>query len=169
MIQKNTGQEGQGDGRRDGLGQFRGLYFSPNRLEIRSPRHSHIEIVLGVLKSASEQLQSKLSNQENEKNKNRTFLGEIASPLITWAAVAATYASLFWGAIMLWTSGGFSYVESSKLTAQQYAQGLILEVDSKRVAELIPDKARKIACNAASLTHLQKPDWRRSSAQRRSA
>ena len=46
------------------------------------------------MSSASEQLQSKLSNQENEKKKNRTFLGEIASPLITWAAIAATYASL---------------------------------------------------------------------------
>ena len=88
------------------------FFLGANRLEIRSPRHSHIEIDHKykecVMSSASEQLQSKLSNQENEKNKNRTFLAEIASPLITWAAVAATYASLqseapntaAWGAIM---------------------------------------------------------------------
>lgn len=60
------------------------------------------------MSSASEQLQSKLSNQENEKKRNRIFLGEIAGPLITWTAIAATYASLqseapntaAWGAIM---------------------------------------------------------------------
>lgn len=61
------------------------------------------------MSSASEQLQSKLSNQENEKTRNRTFLREIAGPVITWTAIAATYASLqseapntaAWGAIML--------------------------------------------------------------------
>ena len=60
------------------------------------------------MSSASEQLQSKLFNQENEKKRNRVFLSEIAGPLITWAAIAATYASLqseaantsAWGAIM---------------------------------------------------------------------
>ena len=46
------------------------------------------------MSSASEQLQSKLSNQENEKKRNRTFWGEIAGPLITWTAIAVTYASL---------------------------------------------------------------------------
>lgn len=61
------------------------------------------------MSSASEQLQSKLSNQENEKKRNRAFLIEIAGPVITWTAIAATYASLqseapntaAWGAFML--------------------------------------------------------------------
>lgn len=60
------------------------------------------------MSSASEQLQSKLSHQENEKKRNRTFLSEIAGPFVTWIAIAATYASLqsetpsiaAWGAIM---------------------------------------------------------------------
>ena len=60
------------------------------------------------MSSASEQLQSKLCNQENEKKRNRTFLSEIAAPFVTWSAIAATYASLqsdapniaAWGAIM---------------------------------------------------------------------
>lgn len=60
------------------------------------------------MSSASEQLQFKLSDQENERKRNRVFLSEIAGPLITWAAIAATYASLqseapntaAWGAIM---------------------------------------------------------------------
>jgi hypothetical protein len=60
------------------------------------------------MSSASDQLQAKLSNQENEKKRNSTFLSEIAAPVITWSAIAATYASLqseasntaAWGAIM---------------------------------------------------------------------
>ena len=88
------------------------FFLGPNRLQRRSPRHSHIEIDHKnkecVMSSASEKLQSKLFNQENEKKRNRTFLGEIAGPLITWTAIAATYASLqseapntaAWGAIM---------------------------------------------------------------------
>ena len=60
------------------------------------------------MSSASEQLQSKLSDQENEKKRNRVFLNEIAGPFITWTAIAATYVSLqseapntaAWGAIM---------------------------------------------------------------------
>lgn len=43
---------------------------------------------------ASDKLQSKLSDYENEKNKSRLFFREIAGPLITWAAIAATYTSL---------------------------------------------------------------------------
>ena len=88
------------------------FFLGANRLERRSPRHSHIEIgdqyKECVMSSASEQLQSKLSNQENEKKRNRIFLSEIAGPFITWTAIAATYASLqsqvpntaAWGAIM---------------------------------------------------------------------
>ena len=60
------------------------------------------------MSSASEQLQSKLSNQENEKKRNRIFLGEFAGPVSTLTALAATYARLqseapntaAWGAIM---------------------------------------------------------------------
>ena len=60
------------------------------------------------MSSASDQLQAKLSNQENEKKRNSTFLIEIAASVITWTAIAATYASLqseasntaAWGAIM---------------------------------------------------------------------
>ena len=60
------------------------------------------------MSSASEQLQSKLSDHENEKKRNSAFLSEIAGPIITWTAIAATYASLqseapntaAWGAIM---------------------------------------------------------------------
>lgn len=60
------------------------------------------------MSSASEQLQSKLSDQEIEQKRNRVFLGEIMGPIITWTAIAATYASLqsetpstaAWGAIM---------------------------------------------------------------------
>ena len=60
------------------------------------------------MSSASDQLQAKLSNQENEKKRNSTFLSEIAASVITWTAIAATYASLqseasksaAWGAIM---------------------------------------------------------------------
>jgi purine-cytosine permease-like protein len=60
------------------------------------------------MSSASDQLQAKLSNQENEKKRNSIFLSEIAALVITWTAIAATYASLqseasntaAWGAIM---------------------------------------------------------------------
>ena len=94
-------------------GSFEACFFLvANTLERRSPRHSYIEIEQKykecVMSSASEQLQSKLSNQEIEKKRNRIFLSEIAGPLITWTAIAATYASLqsqapntaAWGAIM---------------------------------------------------------------------
>ena len=88
------------------------FFLGANRLKRRRLRRSHLEIDHKykecVMSSASEQLQSKLSNQENEKKRNRIFLGEIAGSLITWTAIAATYASLqsespntaAWGAIM---------------------------------------------------------------------
>ena len=58
--------------------------------------------------SAKEKLHAKLSDQEDEKRRNRGFMSEIAGPVITWIAIAATYASLqsetpntaAWSAIM---------------------------------------------------------------------
>lgn len=58
--------------------------------------------------SAKEKLQTRLSDQKNEKKSNRLFLIEIAGPVITLSAIAATYASLqsetpstaAWGTIM---------------------------------------------------------------------
>ena len=46
------------------------------------------------MSSAKEKLQTRLSDQKNEKKSNRLFLIEIAGPVITWSAIAATYASL---------------------------------------------------------------------------
>jgi len=60
------------------------------------------------MSSAKEKLQTRLSDQKNEKKNDRLFLSEIAGPVITWGAIAATYASLqtetpntaAWSAIM---------------------------------------------------------------------
>ena len=101
--------KGTRDRGREGPGQFWNLYFLSASI---GGRKGHIgkdqNYEECVMSSASEQLQSKLSDQENEKKRNRIFLSDIMGHFVTWIAIAATYASLqsetpnaaAWGAIM---------------------------------------------------------------------